>query len=334
MIHYINLSKSVIRPLPYLNDEEYQAKFNKGWSYSFVYHFSEIRNIFILVRKFGFTDLKTFTRVCLANNLPAEKTTWNERRILEHLNALKNFGLLTDDYRVARQDIFQNKDLLSPITDSDLSFFEEIFFSYYRFKEVLSWFVDPDFANRDEIINSLSKEVIMSSSSSLFPFSTQSRFTDSFIFHLTDNTPVYRVEKKFKSNEDVMRFWDVFIKWASMLNLIEKFNLKNLDFQLAENYRSLSCVYFKQPVEPSFNILTFIKENYNSSYINIPKLIFKIATNFRYSIDDIKDLIIKASKENNNKISLQRTSEIFIRNTEINFVPKVNDSYISHLLIN
>jgi hypothetical protein len=335
MINYINLSKSPIRALPYLTDEAYQDKFNKGWSYSSAYHFSEIRNIYILIRKFGYKDLKSFSQTCISNKLPTKKTPWNERRILENINALKNFGLLSYDNKPIREDVFETSNILDPVTDLDLAVFEEIFFSYHRFREILSWFIDPDITERDEIVNSITKDFVVTNSKPIFPFSTQPKLTDSFIYQLEDNVDVYRFRlDKTKSIEEIMRFWDVFIGWALSLNLIEKFNLTNLDIQLSNSNRPLSCVYFKKAIDPEFNLMSFIETNYKSKYINIPKLILKIAIQFRYSISDIGDLIIKTSKENSDKISLQRTSEIFIRDTEINFVPKVNDSYISHLLIN
>jgi hypothetical protein len=333
MSSYFNLAKSETKKLPYLTDEEYQIRFNKGWSYSYVYSFSEIRNIFILLRKYGFSDLKSFYKLCIENKLPAVKTPWSDRRILEHINALKNFGLISENSKILRSDVFHSADLMSAISDEDLLVFEEIFFSYYRFKEILSWLVDPVTSDRSKIIDKITKDFILTNSKTVFPFNTMSRFTDSFVFELKDNTPVYQIQNSAGEDGDMVRFWDVFCKWATELRLIEKFNLKNLDYQLSHNYKSLSCLYFKQNLDTSFDLLKFISENYQSKYINVPKLIFRIATIYRFSIDDIKRLIIKISTENSSKFSLQRTSEIFIRDTEINFVPKVNDSYISHILL-
>ena len=334
MINYIDLTTSPIKKLPYLSDMEYQKKFKKGWSYSYVYHFSEIRNIYILIKKFGYKDLKSFTTICIQNKLPSEKTPWNERRILEHVNALKNFGLLSEDVQPLRADIFAAESLNSALTVKDFEVFGEIFFSYYRFKEILSWFIDPIAINREKIIDNISKDNYKHESLTIFPFASKDRFTDSLIFELNSGTTIFKMHNNLdENNEDMIRFWDVFVKWALELNYIEKFNLKNLDFQFANNYKSLSCIYFKKAIPQNFDLLYFLKTNYNSNYINVPRLIFRIATEYRYSIEDIKNLIIKTSNENRQKLSLQRTSEIFIRDTEIKFVPKVNDSYISHLLI-
>jgi hypothetical protein len=271
----------------------------------------------------------------LEKKLPFEKTTWNNRRILEHVNALKNFGLVSEDNQIVELNAFNTSKVGDPINESDLNIFRRIFFSYYRFKEILSWLIDPEAINRKDIIDSINEDFIITNSHVIFPFSKAGRFTDSFLFELKNNTTVYFIQNdSLENNEDMMRFWDVFIKWASALNLIEKFNLKNLDYQLANNYKSLSCVYFKQKLVEDFDLVSYIKENYSSHYINVPRLILRIALQYRYGINDIKSMIIQNANKNSNLLSLQRTSEIFIRNTEINFVPIVNDSYISHILLN
>ena len=335
MISYIDLSNSSCKPLPYRKEEEYRFIVSKGWSFSNVYHFSEIRNIFLLLKRFGFNNLKEFTKICLDNNLPSEKTDWNERRILEHINALKNFGLVSENNKIIDLTLFGSSKVIDPISEADLVVFKKIFFTYYRFKEILSWFIDPDSNQRDELINSITENLLKINSKVIFPFNRESRFTDSFIYELKNNSTIYFIRKdSIENNEDMMRFWDVFVKWANELGLVEKFNLKNLDYQLANNYKSLTCVYFKQKLDADFDLVNYIKSNYNSHYINVPKLIFRIALEFRYSISDIKKLIIQTANRYTDAFSLQRTSEIFIRNTEINFVPMVNDSYISHILIN
>ncbi|HEY4061202.1 MAG TPA: hypothetical protein VGM30_04840 [Puia sp.] len=335
MINYIDLTYSQHKPLPYRSEEEFKSIFHKGWSFSNVYHFSEIRNIYLYLRDFGFTNLKEFTKTCLSHKLPHEKTIWNDRRILEHINALKNFKLISETNSILDESLFGSSKVGDPINESDLRVFKSIFFSYYRFKEMLSWLIDPDSFERDEIIQAIDQDSIKEISHAIFPFNRQSRFTDSFIFELKSNTTVYFIRNdSIENNEDVMRFWDVFIKWAQELSLIERFNLKNMDYQLANNYKSLSCAYFKKEVDKGFDLIEYIRKNYKSHYINIPKLIFKIALEFRYSISDIKNIIIQTADKHSEKLSLQRTSEIFIRNTEINFVPIVNDSYISHLQIN
>jgi hypothetical protein len=338
MITYIDLSKSEKLKLPYLRNTEFKEVFEgKGWSFSYVYHFSELRDVFLAIKRIGYSGKKTFSDRCLNElKLPFVHTPWDEdgRRILEQVNALRNFGLLDLDYKIIDSQLFENSKIGDQINDTDKAIFKHIFFSYYRFKEIMSWFLNPTSTDRSEIINTVSEQTMAQDSNAAFTFSTQSRFTDSFIFDLRDNVPIYYISNDIReSNGGILRFWDVFVKWGTELELIEKFNLKNIDYQLSEDYKSLSCVYFKQTIEESFDLLDFLKLNYKSKYINIPKLIFRIAKQYRYSIENIKKMVVSQSKKHSDKLSLQRTSEIFIRDTEINFVPIVDNSYVSHILI-
>ena len=195
----------------------------------------------------------------------------------------------------------------------------------------MSWFIDPN--NQMELVNDIDESAMINNSRTLFSFARQGRFNDSFLFELRDNVPIYYISNEgFESNGGILRFWDVFIKWGQELQVIEKFNLKNIDYQLSVGGKSLVCIYFKRDIA-AFNLIDYLLLNYKSNYINVPKLVFKISIEFRYSIESIKRMIITESRKNSHKLSLQRTSEIFIRNTEINLVPVVDNFYISHILL-
>lgn len=338
MIKYVDLSRSEKIKLPYLPNTEFKDVFDgKGWSFSYVYHFSELKNVYLAIRDKGYTSKKEFTEQCLkVLRLPYISTPWDDegRRILEQVNALKNFGLIDSNYRIIDQSIFHDSKIGDEITANDKVVFKNIFFSYYRFKEIMSWFIDPVSKNRSEIIGSISEVLLKQDSKTAYTFARQSRFINSFIFELKDNTPMFFISKESgESNGGILRFWDVFVKWGQELGLIEKFNLKNMDYQLSEDFKSLSCIYFKKEIENSFDLISFLKTNYKSKYISIPKLIFRIAKDYRFPIESIKNLVITASTLYSDQLSLQRTSEIFIRDTEINFVPMVDNSYVSHILL-
>lgn len=338
MIKYVDLSKSEKIKLPYLPNTEFKNAFDgKGWSFSYVYHFWELKNIYLAIRDNGYTNKKDFTEKCLKElRLPYLNTPWDDegRRILEQVNALKNFGLIDADYKIINQSIFEDSKIGDEITINDKLVFKQIFFSYYRFKEIMSWFVDPISNNRTEIIDNITEQSLRQQSQTAFTFARQSRFIDSFIFELKDNTPIYFIaQESGESNGGILRFWDVFVKWGQELDLIEKFNLKNMDYQLSEDYKSLSCIYFKKDITDSFDLIDYINKNYKSKYISIPKLIFRIIKDYRYSIESVKKLVISTSKKHSDKFSLQRTSEIFIRDIEINFIPIVDNSYVSHILL-
>lgn len=331
MIKYIDLSKSKQHELPFFNED--QAKQNssieKGWSYSFVYHFSELKNVFIALKNIPYQGKDDFSRQVIQTGLPYVKTPWESRRILEQLNALINFGLITKNYKI-EQDYFSEQNYTNDLTEGDLSVFNKIYHEYFRFKEIHSWLINPIQEDHITFTNHVTEETLQKNSKPIFPFMIDERFNDAFIFSLENSTDVFRIPKK---ESDLMRFWDVYVKWGQELKLIEKFNLKNLDYELSNNLKSLACLYYVNPEKPNFNLLNFIKSEYQGKHIHIPKLILKIALRYRYRINDIKQMIVEQAMADGNSFSLQRTSEIFIRDTERNFVPQYKDSYISHLLL-
>jgi hypothetical protein len=329
MIKYIDLSKSAHYNLPFFNEE--QAKQNsflgKGWSYSFVFHFIELKNVFIALKKIRYQNREDFTNRILKSGLPFEKTPWESRRILEQLNALKNFGLITNEYNI-QSDFFQEENYTNELTENDLIIFKKIYLEYFRFKEIHSWLLNPIQKDHSLFVNTVNEESLEKNSKPIFPFMIDERFNNAFIFSLENYTDVFRIPNK---ETDLMRFWDVYVKWGQELQLLEKFNLKNLDYELSNNIKSFACVYYINPEKPNFNLLNFVKSEYQGKNIHIPKLILKIALRYRYRINEIKQMIIEQALADSNTFSLQRTSEIFIRDTEINFVPKYRNSYISHL---
>jgi len=335
MIKYIDLSKSKQYTLPFFNEEQARqnSSLEKGWSFSYVYHFIELKNVFIALKKIPYIGKDDFSNKAIDSGLPYAKTPWDSRRILEQLNALINFGLITKAYTIEKNYFIEDK-YTSEITDKDIKLFSKIYHEYFRFKEIHSWLLSPIQGNHAEFLHHVTVENLSENSKPIFPFLIENRFNDAFIFSLTDNTDIFRIPNdKTSNNGGLMRFWDVYVKWGQELKLLEKFNLKNLDYELSNNLKSFSCVYYVNQTKPELDLLNFIKSEYNGKLIHIPNLILKIALKYRYRIEDIKSLIIEQAIADTNSFSLQRTSEIFIRNTEINFVPKFKDSYISHLLL-
>jgi len=335
MIKYIDLSKSKQHALPFFDEE--QARLNssldKGWSFSYVYHFTELKNVFIALKNIPYQGKDDFSKKAVDSGLPFVKTPWDSRRILEQLNALINFELITKEYKIEK-DYFQEEKYTNDITASDTELFTEIYHNYFRFKEIHSWLLNPIQNDHTSFLNEVTAINLSNNSKPVFPFLIESRFNDAFIFSLTDNTDIFRIPNdKENNNGGLMRFWDVYVKWGQELKLLEKFNLKPLDYELSSNLKSVSCVYYVNTEKPQFNLLDFIKSEYNGKHIHIPKLILKIALKHRYRINDIKALIIQQALADSDSFSLQRTSEIFIRNGEINFLPRFKDSYISHILL-
>jgi hypothetical protein len=340
----VDLTKSPRKPLPLLEQTDAKAlnMSNKGWSLSSVYNLTEIRDIFVALRnwKSEHFDLKSFSDYCNEINLPFIKSPWKERRILEHLNALKNFGLLSAQYQIVN-DVFSDSIIGSSLTEVEQRAFKDIYFNYFRFREIFSWFIDPQQPNRVKLIESLTQDGIENNSRPLFFFSERTRFTDSFIQALENDTPIFTLkeytEKGRKNDEDLMRFWDLFCKWGSVLQVIERFNLRSLDIKTTSG-KNIACAYVISHASLQVDLFQYLEAEFSTNYVYLPDLVLNLALRFRFTIDQTHDLIIDQYKKNKQRFSLERTSEIFIKKTEIRegdkiFFPKYNDSYISHLIV-
>ncbi len=333
MTKFINLSKSPTKELHYISHDEYIKKFNKGWSFSYTYSLVELKNVYLLIKKEGFNNLSDFTTLCLKNRLFYEKTCWNERRLLEQVNALINFGLISEEKKITNEIYFRDSEMNDTLSSDDKEVFSRIYFSYYRFKEIHSWLIDSESRSFDELLGRINQDFVVNHSRPVYPIRSSDRFTDTFIFELKDNTTIYKIGKSDKKTyEGIKRFWDVFVTWGISLNLAEKFNLADFDYKLS-NFKSPPCFYFHKPLENNFSLLNYLLNNYKSKYVYIPKLVLKLAVEHRFSIEDIKKLILKTATANSETISLQKTSEILMRKTELKFIPKSNGFLFSHILI-
>lgn len=320
--------------LPSFNEDDAKNIKKKGWSFSYVYSFSEIKDVYLVLKKHAFTNLIEFTKYCIEIKLPAVKTKWNDRRILEHLNALKNFEIIDANYKI-QQDVFSKSEIGIGLTEEDLTVFKRIYFSYFRFKEIFLWFVDPQANDRESYINALTEQEIIHRSKALFCFSEKSRFTDTFSFELKDNPLLFFID--LDSGEDLMRFWDVFIKWGLVLGTLEKFNLRNLDIKTIKG-KGIACVYVLKEMDHEFDLFSYIKDKYVDTYIYLPTLVLDMAITLRQKIEDIHKIIIEQYKLHKENFSFERTSEIFVKKGDIKpgdkiFFPKYNDAYVSHLII-
>ncbi|GHT64707.1 hypothetical protein AGMMS50239_22910 [Bacteroidia bacterium] len=325
----INLYRSKKIELPSLTDEA-QSELSKGWSLSYVYFLRELRDIFLLIEKYGYGNKSFILSKCKEEKLASEgNMDWTERNILERMNALINFDLISKEGKIKHPNIFQST-LGSELTIEDKKVFKKIFFSYFRFREIISWMIDPREENRLKIMNAINEDFCINNSQVMFSFISDGRFTDSFFFELKDNADIFFINEK---NSDLMRFWDVFVKWGMTLDLLDKFQLKWADVTIMQKVRSLSCVYFKKDIANDFSLIEFIRKNYKSDYIYIPQLVLDIVMRYNYSIEGIKEMIINQSIENINLISMQRTSEIFIEEKEKILLPMYRNAYISHLLM-
>ena len=334
-MNVINIENSKFRDLPFLSEEDYYSKFRKGWSFPSVYDLVELKDVYLAYQMWNKKkfELKPFFLFCQKINLPFKKTEWNERRLLEHINALKNFSLIAENSD-GTEIYFRDSELGHKLSENDFDVFRRIFLNYFRFKEIFSWFKNPLYEeDYIEYISDLAVDEIINDSTPLYTFSLNNRFVNSFLYELKNHTTVYQISK---ANEALMRFWDVFTKWGTTLGIVEKLNLKDLNYRTSVGNR-ISCVYLKTNKNNSFDLLNFMDTQYSTNYIYVPELIFDLAVKYRTGISQIKEIILSEYQRNKQLLSLERTSEIFIKKGEFlteeaKFFLNYKDAYISHII--
>lgn len=323
VIHIKKLEKEV---LPYISNKESNNLINKGWSFSNIFDLQLLKDIYLLVVN---NNLQKPSEVYHLKHLIEIEKSHSDRKVLEYLNALKNFRIFNENY-VPIHRIFNKSELNQPLTINDIEDLNSIFFSFHHFKEITNWFLPIK-------ISPANRENIIKHSQPLYYFNLNSRFTNAFLKSIEKPQTLFYIEDNLSQ---LMRFWDVFLKWGKELELIDRFNLAKVDYQTDLN-KSLSVAYFVNPFI-KFDLKEFIKTSpLTGRYIFIPELIFEVVKAFRYSVTEIKRFIV-SEVTNNYTFSYERTSEIFIINGANNkevikkatyLFPLVNGYYISHLVI-
>lgn len=337
----INLNKSPIYSISFLSNDEARSITSKGWSLSYVYSLVEIRDIYLLLENLD----KDYTVEALTNNLvigaiPYAKTPWDKkgRRVLEIINALVNFGLIDSESHKPIPNCFERVEPGTPLSQSDIYIFRNIFFSYFRFKEFASLFVSPNLSNEQR--QRVSKKELEERTQPLFCFTSSKGYTDSFFYELSNNAPLYMIQPTREQEENcggLLRFWDVFISWGLQLGVLSKFNMRNAGYKLA-NEKTFACCYFvsnHSDIDVREHVMACSK---GQKCIDIADIILSICLKHRVRVDVAQQLFIEYYKSNEESLSLVRTSEIFIKETEFNkydvvLYPKYKDSFVSHIII-
>ena len=127
----------------------------------------------------------------------------------------------------------------------------------------------------------------------------------------------------------------MFLSWATQLELLERLNMKRQGY-LLPNDKSFSAAYFiesgvKVDVQGVLDVKFF-----RQLLIDISDLVMKLCLQYRCGISIAQQAVIDYYLAHSDVVSLIRTSEIFIKETELNkndriLYPKYKGSFVSHL---
>lgn len=337
----VDITKAKVEYLNLITDAEAWDIIHKGWSLSFVYSFREIRDVFLAFCKFGQKDISVaeFSNRYVKDKIPFEKKPWDEkgRRVLEIRNALINFGLMEKNTLLCKPDVFENVEPGTQLSEADLLVFREIFFNYFRFKEFSSLLISPVMDKPKKL--SLTERQVLEESRVMYYYGTEGGRVDTFFYELEYPEKVYKFPKSAKGTVKggFMRYWDVFLSWATQLGLIERLNMKTQDYMLSSGNSFRAC-YFVNPF-CKIDVLGVLSANYKRQpLIDVSQLIMELCLRYRCSINTAQQAVISYYQSNTEKVSLIRTSEIFIKERELNkndriLYPNYKGSFISHIKI-
>lgn len=321
--------------LPFLTDREVYQYYSKGWSFSNIYYLEPVRDIYLIIKKLSGHQINT--RIIRNEYLKVTEdlsTEWSERKILEYVNAIKNFGLINNNHEL-QKNIFVNSTLGDELSYEDRQDFKNIFFEFFRFKEIASWYLITD-SEKQIDLNEVTMEDLIEKSHPLYGIK-EDKFFNKFLFSLDDLSKVYIIPEK---DSHLMRFVEVFYKWGTTLNLIEKFNLNSVNIKTFDK-RDITFTYFIRPFK-NFDLHNFIQEHFQyQRQISLPELIFRIGQKYRFSIDEIKSFLVHEI-QNNDRYTYERTSVVFIvkgknKSEQVKsatyLYPLIDSSYVSHIIV-
>lgn len=323
------------RRLPIINQTLLHPR-EKGWQFSYVYSFEEMRDMYILLSMYPYKSLSKFSQEYLVNYIKTNSREHLERKALEVLNALVNFGWYSRDdkggFKLMNPNLFEPSSLGKTIVKDELKPFQDVFTTYPFFLDFIKLYAkDGDCSN------------IMDCPYVVFSFGSNKRYTDSFFYSLKSGSDVYylpEINEIGQKNSGRIRFWDVFVSWAISLGVMEKLNSSIFDYTLATG-NTFSCSYFlSSELVLLPDIATYLKERYPSNrMIDLKKIVMDLCFEYRKSLPEVKEHIVREYKKHSESFNLVRTSEIFInksdkRNDEYVPYPKYKGSYISHIIIN
>lgn len=334
----VEISKAKVEYLNLISDAEAREVLGKGWTLSYVYTFQEIRDVYWAFLKYGQQGtVAEFSNRFVKDRIPYVRSKWDEkgRRVLEIKNALINFGIMNQRTLKCEPDIFEAVEPGAPLSEHDIQVFREIFFRYFRFKEFSSLFIRPDMTTEEKV--ALCEEEILCSSKPLYYFGSVGTRVDTFFYSLKKTETLYKfpLNDKGEVKGGFVRFWDMFLSWATQLELLERLNMKRQGYLLS-NDKSFSAAYFIDPC-----VKADVQEVLNVKFrrqllIDISNLVMELCLQYCCSISAAQQAVIDYYLVHPDAVSLIRTSEIFIKETELNkndriLYPKYKGSFVSHI---
>ncbi|MCS2698282.1 hypothetical protein NXW27_18000 [Phocaeicola dorei] len=301
---YIDIAKSEHHT--FLSQEENNE--GKKWSYSYVYFLEDLKLVYNLLCDDATRTIPHLLNTCNSHNIISKSgKKWTNRNLLEIVNALKNFGLISiDENKPINVNLFGNKE--DELTEQDVRIFKDIYISYFRFREFHQLFIDSE--------QQPSLDILYNESNPIYSFSSYGRFVNSFMIDCDNYERIIEIDKK---DSEIMRFWDVYIKWGETLGLIEKFPLKAWGIHFIPSVKSLNIVYYKKLMPRNYSIFDFIDNEYQTEYIYIPDIIKLLITKERFALKDIKSKLIDECIKMSHRYRAQSTSAIFVQKKKISY---------------
>lgn len=291
----------------------------KGWSYSSVYFLEDIRDVYILYKARVYRTIEDiYDKIKEADTVNGKLRKWTKRQVLEIVNALRNFGLLSLDGKTLKNVLFETE-IGQPLSEKDKEIFVDIYLNYFRFKEFHSFFLQASKYTIDDLQNN--SQMILTSI-------TSGRFINFVIRKIGDQIETTEFADKYSA---VKRFWDVYLKWGTFLGLLNKFPVKQVGITTNPSVKALQCVYFKKDMPVDFSVFEYLLSKFRDTYIYIPDAIYSIAQNLRYSLEDIKQKLLDECMYRD-EYRAQSTSSFYINQKENFLFPKLGNTYITHLL--
>ncbi len=336
----LDIKQSRILPLPFFEDSEAREKISQGWSLINIYHLRELRDFYILYSKYKDKDKQNLFKE-IKENILWEVKPWTLRRMDEYKNALFKLNLFghAKNEVIATSNYFAGSNINEPLSEKDKLELREIYYKYLRFREILSWFIEPNIDRHNEIIEKINEKFIKANYTPLYFFQrNKGPHSGSVIYRIVDNPNIFEIcDEHYKVkdggrpfSERVWRFWYVFIKWGEDLRILSKINT---NYTISNTSKIIKYYYFiNEGIK--FDLLDYLDLHFkNKSLIRIPDLIRHMIFKHGFELEDLKKILSMQCNKYKQHITLQRTSLVFINKADKELYLKEGNSFVSHLIL-